>query len=209
MMRMVRSEAPPYLTENAANWTNNYVAKKRADASHKFRWPEALHGAKRTALNQLLIRELLAITADHCAYCDGPTLGETSRETIDHFRPKGEERFFHLAFAWDNLFPACDKCQQEKRDAFDDALLKPDEHCYDFDAYFDFNAKTGELAPNRRADAAGQHRAMVTIATFGLNIAARCASRLRHFERYYRDVVRMSGEDLNVLPYRYLALTAG
>lgn len=206
MMRMSRpKEAPPYLTQGATRWTEDYVARRRADPSHRFRWPDVLLQEVRLPLNRYLVRDLLAATANHCAYCDGPELGVTSRETIDHFRPKGHERFLHLAFDWENLFPACDICQQEKRDDFDEKLLKPDEQAYDFEKYFDFNAKTGELEANSRASAEDQERARLTIETFGLNIAARCASRLRFFERYYNDAVCLSGDDLDVLPYRYLA----
>lgn len=204
-MRMRRAaEPPPRLAENAARWTTDYVTKKRAERAHKFRWPEVKHEGSRIPLNRYLLHELLAATTYHCAYCDG-FVGETSEETIDHFRPKGLEAFLHLAFAWDNLFPACDKCQREKRDTFDDKLLKPDEASYDFDRYFDFNVKTGELEPNRAARPDDQTRARFTIETFGLNIALRCASRLRHFERSYRDAAFFSGGELDDLPYRYLA----
>ena len=206
MMPMKRpQEAPRHLAENAARWSLDYASHKRADPAHKFRWPDVSLEGQRVPLNRYLLAILLAATANHCAYCDGFPVGETSRETIDHFRPKGLERFFHLAFDWENLFPACDKCQDEKKDRFEEGLLKPDTTGYDFDAYFDFNAKTGELEPNRRARPEDQARAQLTIATFGLNSAARCASRRRHFERHYRDVVALSREDLDDLPYRYLA----
>jgi len=151
------------------------------------------------------VKELLAVTLGHCAYCDGFPLGETSRETIDHFRPKGDERFLHLAFEWDNLFPACDVCQAEKQEAFSETLLKPDEQTYAFDAYFDFNVKTGSLEPNRRASEADQERARSTIETFGLNIEPRRASRLRFFERHYRNAAPQATDEVDVLPYRYLA----
>lgn len=208
MMRMNRREAPRYLIENAARWTASYVARRRADPAYRFRWPEVSDGEVRLPLNRRLLRELLAATAGHCAYCDGFPMGETSRETIDHFRPKGDERYHHLAFEWQNLFPACDRCQDEKSDEFDDRLLKPDELSYAFDSYFDFNARTGELEPNRRASVEDQERSWLTIATFGLNLPARCASRLRYFERCYRDAVRLSEDDMDSLPYRYLALAA-
>jgi len=48
------------------------------------------------------------MTQAHCAFCDGQ-IGAESRETVEHFRPKG--LFPELAYAWDNLFPCCDLCQ--------------------------------------------------------------------------------------------------
>lgn len=206
MMPMKRTrETPGPLLENASRWAADYATKKRTNPAFKFRWPEVIHEGRRVSLNRLLLADLLEATAHHCAYCDGFPVGETSRETIDHFRPKGLEPFFHLAFEWANLFPACDKCQDEKRDRFDERLLKPDAPGYDFDLYFDFNAKTGELEPNLRAGLEDQSKALVTIATFGLNTAPRCASRLRHFERHYRDAILLAPADLDDLPYRYLA----
>jgi uncharacterized protein (TIGR02646 family) len=206
MMRMRRlGDASPYLSDNAARWTAEYVARKRADASHRFRWPEVSHRGARMPLNQHLLPELLAITAQHCAYCDGHPLGEISKATIDHFRPKGDARFLHLVLDWENLFPACNVCQDRKADSFDEKLLKPDEPPYDFDRYFDYNFRTHELEPRRDASVEDQERGRITIQTLGLNLVERCESRRRHFEWHYRDAVQLSREELDALPYRYLA----
>ncbi|MBK8251511.1 MAG: hypothetical protein IPK82_02440 [Polyangiaceae bacterium] len=207
MMPMRRPEhAPPYLAEHAAHWTANYEAGRQADAAHKFRWPDVEHEGTRQPLNKHLVRDLLALTANHCAYCDGFPMGEMSRETIDHFRPKGDPRFFHLAFAWDNLFPACDVCQSSKLERFDDALLKPDDGSYRFDRYFDFNVKTGALEPNRLASAEDQERARVSIEMFGLNSEVRCTSRKRLFMKEYNDAIGFVEGEADDLPYRFLAV---
>lgn len=210
MIRMNRpKDAPVYLAENATRWTAEYGAKKRADRTHRFRWPITVGpGAKGAPLNRHLMKDLLSVTLGHCSYCDGFPMGETSRETIDHFRPKGDARFLDFAFEWTNLFPACDVCQAEKQDAFDDGLLKPDEPTYTFARYFDFNARTGELEPNRLASEVDQQRTQSTIRMFGLNIEARCASRLRFFQWHYRAASLRAAGEVDVLPYRYLAPAA-
>jgi energy-coupling factor transporter ATP-binding protein EcfA2 len=63
---------------------------------------------------------LLAMTQHHCAFCDSHwRCPRTSDATIEHFRPKGDDRFAALAFEWTNPFPACDRCQGRKREHWD------------------------------------------------------------------------------------------
>jgi uncharacterized protein (TIGR02646 family) len=141
------------------------------------------------------------MTAGHCAYCDGYELGESSRETIDHFRPKS--RFPELAFAWQNLFPACDSCQLAKRD-FHEQLLKPDEEGYEFARYFVLNFKTGDLEPNPGALPEEQQKAQNTIALLSLNRAPLARGRLRA-ARASRRAALSDGPSASreALPYRF------
>ena len=56
-----------------------------------------------------------------CGYCewlcwdDGNT---DSSSSVDHFRPKGNPRYRHLTFEWDNLVYACRRCNQAKDNQF-------------------------------------------------------------------------------------------
>ncbi len=59
-------------------------------------------------------------------------------------------------------------CQQ-KRDDFDDALLRPDAADYEFDRYFRWDFTTGEMKINTLAPSEDQHRADVTIRLYRLN----------------------------------------
>lgn len=159
MMPCVRAEAPPTLTEGAAAWTSAWIARRAADPGAEFRWPVR----EGRPLNALLMPPLARMTGDRCAWCDDFLV---RRDTVDHLRPKS--RFPELAFAWDNLFPACTGCQG-RQDRWDDRLLKPDDLNYRFYRYFKYDASTGRLEPNPTAAPEEADRAKVTIALFGLN----------------------------------------
>jgi uncharacterized protein (TIGR02646 family) len=155
------------------------LARRAREEAAEFRWPEV----DGVALNQLLFPTLRRMTAGHCAYCDHFELGEGSRETIDHFRPKS--RFPEFAYAWDNLFPACDQCQQHKVEDFHDDLLRPDEPGYRFERYFLFNSHTGMIEINPQASPDDQRRAAFTRVTFGLNQGRRPDARRRWFKSHF------------------------
>ncbi len=136
------------------------------------------------------------MTQQHCAFCDGP-IGSESRETVEHFRPKSQ--FPELAYAWDNLFPCCDLCQNNKLEKFDEALLKPDGQDYIFQQYFIVNYHTGEIEPSPQADQAEQQRAKITLEIYGLNLANRKTMRLREW-RFYTNEANPIIDDYH---YRY------
>jgi uncharacterized protein (TIGR02646 family) len=163
------------------------VARRAADPSAEFWWPKQV--------NQRLLPELLAMTQAHCAYCDGWPMDATGQPTIDHFRPKS--RYPHLAFAWGNLFPSCDRCQGSngKGDEWNEALLKPDDLDYSFERYFVYDMVSGWLEPNPAASAPDYERALVTIDLLGLNEGGRPALR----KRVLRDYAAFEER-----PYRFL-----
>ena len=161
MTPVVRPPSPEVLTERAARWTAALLARRADDVAATFYWPEV----DGIAVNQLVLPTLLRMTARHCAYCDHFELGDGSRETIDHFRPKST--FPEHAYAWENLFPACDQCQQHKSEDFHDDLLRPDSLDYRFDRYFLFNSRTGMIEVNPRASEVDQRRAAHTNKSLG------------------------------------------
>ncbi len=68
----------------------------------------------RKALESLFCRK--------CAYCES-RLGTVGPEDIEHYRPHGavaqrrdHPGYYWLAYAWDNLYPACTYCNQRRRD---------------------------------------------------------------------------------------------
>lgn len=199
MTPVERPPAPAALVERATRWTEAFVARRAREEAAEFRWPEV----DGVALNQLLFPTLRRMTAGHCAYCDHFELGDGSRETIDHFRPKG--RFPERAYAWDNLFPACDQCQQHKGEDFHDDLLRPDEPGYRFERYFLFNNRTGMLEVNPRADADDRRRAEHTLAALGLNRGRRPDARRRSFKSHYAPSRWGKGRRVEQLPHRFLA----
>lgn len=135
---------------------------------------------------------------DRCAYCDG-FLRETSLTTVDHFRPRA--LFPELAYAWENLFPACTMCQARAGGGarWEEGLLKPDEATYRFERYFRFVTSTGYLAPDPEATASDQERARLTIEVFWINEQGLPQARRRTWSGY-REFV------LESVPYRFMFL---
>lgn len=65
---------------------------------------------------------LEALFHDKCAYCETP-LGADGPWDVEHYRPKGRvaERedhpgYYWLAYDWENLYPACQYCNQRRKD---------------------------------------------------------------------------------------------
>ncbi len=76
---------------------------------------------------------LEALFFDKCAYCE-TRLGVAGSWDVEHFRPKGRvaERlnhhgYFWLAYSWENLYPACELCNQRRKDLrrWNDPLTGP------------------------------------------------------------------------------------
>ena len=71
---------------------------------------------------------------DKCAYCESSPAA-TGPWDVEHYRPKGrvaERRkdhpgYYWLAYKWENLFPACQFCNQSRKDAprYDDPQELP------------------------------------------------------------------------------------
>jgi uncharacterized protein (TIGR02646 family) len=181
-----------------------FLKRRKEDPSATFSWPDY----KGKSLREHLLPALRSMTQGHCAYCDHFELGvDGARATIDHFRPKGDPRFWHLAYSWQNLFPCCDLCQGEKAERFSDDALAPDDTAYSFQRFFVVDLRTGELQPNPAANPLDQNRARATIAWLGLNRARLPESRRRWYKRFYQPEKRDLGDHpaLEQLPYRFLA----
>lgn len=112
----------------------------------------------------------------NCAYCDG-SLEEQARETIDHFAPRSA--FPELALAWQNLFPACDVCNEKhKGEQWSCQLIRPDTD--PVDDWLDVDMTTGALRPSASiSDPIIRGRVRLTIAVLGLSTDRRCNSRMR------------------------------
>lgn len=178
MHKVERSEQPDCLDENWSGWTKDFVAARKLDPKHPFRW--------RCETCEKEIRSHLArMTQDHCAFCDGIN-GVVSQKTVEHFHPKSG--FPDLAYKWNNLFSCCNVCQSCKGEKFDEALLKPDEPEYTFDNYFMVSIVTGAIEPLPQLDESARWRAEVTIRLYGLNLPDRKKARIRELERYRRDL---------------------
>jgi len=120
---------------------------------------------------------LLAMTNNHCSFCDRKFDDDEIENSIEieHFKPK--IKFPEASYSWNNLFIICRACNKAKNDEFKVELLKPDSKNYKFDDYFSFDYKTGELIINCENDKS--IAAQETIKIFDLNRAGLCSSRIK------------------------------
>ncbi|CNI69998.1 conserved hypothetical protein [Yersinia massiliensis] len=193
MYKITRISPPKSLNANYKAWNRRYQADKASTPVKAFRWYNI-------ACYQETRDLLISMTQNHCAFCDGP-LGAESRETIEHFKPKSV--FPELAFTWENLFPCCDRCQGQKLEKYDDALLKPDDIAYEFERFFIANYATGEITPSPQASAAEQYQAKVTIEHYGLNLPQRKIARRKELRCYLAMKHEML---LDEFSYRYFLM---
>jgi uncharacterized protein (TIGR02646 family) len=179
MRKFTRADEPQVLIDNAATWNKEYAEKKTAKNNYNFFWRE-VNGKK---LNHILHPILSLQTQHHCSFCDNYPL-DRGDNTIDHFKPKGTEAFYHLAYSWNNLYIACNGCQTAKMEQYHDDLLRPDDIQYQFDEYFQYNYTQHTLEPRVDKPEENQRRATITIAIFNLNYTGLSKARKHAFERF-------------------------
>ncbi len=189
-----RPAEPEILKLKGAAWNQQWSERRRANAVAPFSW----YAHDKKSAREWILDDLRAMTGGHCSFCDAFPIQDTSLEPIEHFRPKHDERFHHLAFAWSNLYYCCDRCQGHKRGQWEDGLLAPDETGYAFEDYFEFDVGTGEIHPNRFAPEERRSRAAITIRVFGLNLGGRPGMRRRALYRWLHATLRVLDDE----PYR-------
>ncbi len=192
MMKLYRPNAPDFLAEHADNWGKEWEEKQKRD--NRFSW-KVFEGKP---VNQRILPILKEMTKEHCSFCDGFT-GETSRDTIEHFKPKST--YPREAYQWHNLFLCCDLCQSTKGEKFHEQLLKPDDDDYYFEKFFQFLPENGFIKENDLASPEEKERAKLTIEIFGLNEKRRPLSRLIQYRQF-----KSNGEKFNKdnFPYRFI-----
>ncbi len=179
MQKFVRTECPAILAEKWQKWGETYAKNRERDPGFVFQWPQ-IEGQK---LNQVLLPELQKMTRQHCSYCDGYPL-RIADQTIDHFHPKSDARFYQEVCQWENLYAACRNCQCAKKEDYDEQLLRPDAPDYDFTRYFIYSFIEHTIHPNPRVSSNDQKRAEMTIKIFYLNEPGLIETRRIEFERY-------------------------
>jgi uncharacterized protein (TIGR02646 family) len=190
MMKSVRPPAPQWLLDNYEKWGRQYRDKRaNPDKKNKFQWAAYC----RQKVNVLLMPLLRDMTQKHCSFCDC----RLRRETIEHFRPVS--KYPLEAYLWDNLFICCFDCQ-DKYDEYDDKLLKPDAADYEFRRYFFYDFATGEIRPNKRANALDQERAETTIRLYKLNELDLPEQRKQWSDNWQT----LRNNELDALPFRFV-----
>lgn len=202
MRKHDRSPAPEVLRNHGARWTQQWMELRRRNPGAQFQWYEVDGRDAR----EWLLPDLKAMTQGHCAFCDTFPLEDRTLESIEHFKPKADQRFEAHAYDWTNLYFCCGLCQSEKGVSWDDDLLRPDHENYRFDAYFQFDYTNGAMTPSSLATEQAINQAKATIKAYGLDIQER--RRMRQLE--LRKWQKSSDRDIDEWAYRdYLQNDAG
>lgn len=112
MIPLSRPAKPSVLARNEAKWRNR-LASAATDEQEK----KAL-----ARYNQPEVREALwEMCNGKCAYCERQL--DDSDAHIEHYRPKANPQYRHLAFEWTNLLLSCSTCNSSryKGDKFPEA----------------------------------------------------------------------------------------
>ncbi|MFN8344573.1 MAG: hypothetical protein U0X91_06205 [Spirosomataceae bacterium] len=190
MRKFRRTESPAVLTKvigenKVPRWQNygeRYALNRENNPSFEFQWPQ-IEGKK---LNQHLLPDLMAMTDDHCSYCDDYPL-KKGDDTIDHFHPKTHPAFYKEVCKWENLYISCKHCQDAKGNQFEAELLRPDEMEFQFNRYFIYDYIDHTISPNPLASLDEQYRAQKTIEVFDLRHKSLCIRRRHAYQRYAGD----------------------
>jgi uncharacterized protein (TIGR02646 family) len=193
----------PKLHVLAANWQTwgqeykTFLDTKKASGVG-FSWRQNIY--------EPLRNELRLLTNWHCSFCDGYPIGETSKETIEHYFPKNDYPL--QAYEWENLFYCCDKCQSEANKSPFKPTLKPDEASYLFDDYFYFDLGTGELKVLENLENDEPHKfqnARNFLNRYGINNPIRNQSRKDVFQNIKNHLQNEDDERIrNDFNYRYI-----
>ncbi len=111
MRKLERPPAPPCLAtdtdEQAQAQRTRYAAQHYPSGGWRAWWNDLEKDDDGVSAPR---RALLAMSDGECAYC-GMWTGNDHMQ-VDHILPK--ERFPFVAYAWENLLPACDACNRRK-----------------------------------------------------------------------------------------------
>jgi uncharacterized protein (TIGR02646 family) len=116
MIRVAKPEQAPRILRDRGRRTTEVNQQAFESGERSFRFDSSLYGAK--SVKNALIK------AQHgkCAFCEAQ-IRHISHGDVEHFRPKGGVRqstadpmeqpgYFWLAYVWQNLFLACQLCNQ-------------------------------------------------------------------------------------------------
>lgn len=179
MRKLVRPETPAILREHGDHWNEQWKRRKTENPAAKFAW----YRHENRSVRDWILPDLSRMTNEHCSFCDRYTV---EPESVEHFRPKSDHRFLHLAYSWENLFFCCGQCQTHKLEQWDDDLISPDASDYSFSRYFVFDWTTGAMSPNPTASPSDQTRAETTIRIYGLDTVERRRFRLMELRKWER-----------------------
>ncbi|MGO4773637.1 hypothetical protein ACEN2I_18425 [Flavobacterium sp. W22_SRS_FK3] len=121
MIKIVKDAAPEKLLNKGSAQTIIDI-EKYSNNKEKYNSGELKFEALSTIYNSDIVREALeSVQKNKCCYCE--TKSTRSNSDVEHFRPKAAYSsdfkgksmypgYFWLAYDWDNLFLACQVCNQ-------------------------------------------------------------------------------------------------
>lgn len=112
MIKLTKFPKPKVLVDNADQWTTELMSYVNSE--------QKIPDSVKNRYNHPEIKEVLTNeTRGKCMYCEG-YIGAVSFSHIEHFRPKSI--YPKQTFEWENLGLACQVCNTNKKDKFDETL---------------------------------------------------------------------------------------
>jgi uncharacterized protein (TIGR02646 family) len=116
MIQVVKPEQPPPILRERGKLATEANQQAFEGGQREFDFDSTLYGAKSVK------RALIKAQEGKCAFCES-RVGHIAHGDVEHFRPKGGFRqgdddpleqpgYFWLAYVWENLFFACQLCNQ-------------------------------------------------------------------------------------------------
>jgi uncharacterized protein (TIGR02646 family) len=142
---------------------------------------------------------LLRASHGKCMYCESQ-VAHIYFGDIEHIRPKGGELYPHLEFEWTNLGYCCARCNNAKKDRFD-------ETCPPLDPYSEDPAAHLLAFGTTVRHKAGSERGAITIITTDLNrpeLIERRAIRLTQLQSALDACYRTSSEAVRAILFSAL-----
>jgi uncharacterized protein (TIGR02646 family) len=147
--------------------------------------------------------ELGRFTIEHCSFCDGFPLDETTPATIEHYHPKNDYPL--QIYEWNNLFYCCSKCQSQANKIRPFRYtLKPDDTDYSFDRYFYFDVGSGEIKVLENLEQEDSERADNFLTRYGIISPKRNQARKDRYKDYLNNLKAEDNRPRDTFPYRYV-----
>lgn len=181
MIRLNKLEQPDVLKKNAGSWTQTLLEKIASGVTptdtdrNRYRHPDI----KKTLVDE---------THGKCAYCESKLL-HIAYGDIEHIIPKSTKN--EATFDWENLTLACDICNTNKSDKFENGVGFIDPYQKDPEAHFYFLGPVIYAKP-------GDSDARLTEEILKLNrveLIVKRAERMRYL-REQIEVIRRAPEGL-------------
>ncbi len=119
MIHIERGAAPDDFLRHTDKWWSEYRNEHPLPTTSEY-WAKV---RKRSKMRQYSMA-LFSVFHKKCAFCES-AMSHVSAAHIDHYRPKGDKRFVHLMFQWDNWLISCGSCNTSKGGAFPECDDEP------------------------------------------------------------------------------------